>query len=109
VIERDLRVQYLIEAYRRLATATERKETDATYFADLDSAIVDVQLFGSANQILAAQKFAKQLAEHRMAQLTELLASLRDDLRVELRLERVKGPIVVLRPTFEAKEKNDSS
>lgn len=24
---RDLRVQYLIEAYRRLATATERKET----------------------------------------------------------------------------------
>lgn len=32
---RDLRVQYLIEAYRRLAKATERKETDAAYFADL--------------------------------------------------------------------------
>ena len=39
---RDLRVQYLIDAYRRLATATERKETDASYFADLDSALVDV-------------------------------------------------------------------
>jgi hypothetical protein len=97
---RDLRVQYLIEAYRRLATATERKETNAEYFADLDSAIVDVQLFGSAHQIAAAQKFAKQLAEHRMAQLSELLASLRDDLREELKLERVEGSIGVLRPTF---------
>jgi hypothetical protein len=102
---RDLRVQYLIEAYRRLATATERKETDADYFADLDSAIVDVQLFGSAEQIAAAQKFAKQLAERRMAQLSELLASLRDDLREELKLERVEGSIMVLRPTFDAKEK----
>ena len=96
----------MIEAYRRLATAAERKETDEEYFADLDSAIVDVQLFGTADQIAAAQKFAKQLAQHRMAQLSELLASLRDDLREELKLERVEGPIVVLRPTFDAKEKN---
>jgi hypothetical protein len=106
---RDLRVQYLIEAYRRLATATERKETNAEHFADLDSAIVDVQLFGSADQIVAAQKFAKRLAEHRVAQLSELLASLRDDLREELKLECVGGSIVVLRPTFDAKEKNDLS
>jgi hypothetical protein len=102
---RDLRVQYLIEAYRRLATATEREETGAAYFADLDSALVDVQLFGSADQIAAAQKFAKQLADHRAAQLSELLASLRDDLREELKLESVEGPLVVLRPTFDAKEK----
>jgi hypothetical protein len=102
---RDLRVQYLIGAYRRLATATERKETDAAYFADLDSALVDVQLFGSADQIAAAQRFAKELAEHRAAQLTELLASLRDDLREELKLNRVKGPLVVLRPTFDEKKK----
>jgi len=88
---RDLRVEYLIEAYRRLATATERKETNAEYFADLDSAIVDVQLFGSADHILAAQKFAKQLAEHRMAQLSELLASLRDDPREEVEVGARRG------------------
>lgn len=104
---RDLRIQYLIEAYRRLATATERKLTDASYFADLDSAIVDVQLFGSENQIAAAQEFAKELAEHRMAQLGELLASLRDDLREELKLERVEGSLVVLRPTFDEKRKDN--
>jgi hypothetical protein len=102
---RDLRVQYLIEAYRRLAIATERKDINADYFADLDSAIVDVQLFGGADQIATAQRFAKQLAEQRMAQLSELLASLRDDLRQELKLERVEGSIVVLRPTFDAEEK----
>jgi hypothetical protein len=102
---RDLRVQYLIEAYRRLATATERKETDASYFADLDSALVDVQLFGSGEQIAAAKKFAKELAEHRAAQLGELLASLRSDLREELKLERVEGSLLVLRPTFDEKKK----
>ena len=102
---RDLRVQYLIEAYRRLATATNRKETDAAYFAGLDSALVDVQLFGSACQITAAQEFAKQLAAQREAQLGNLLSSLRNDLRKELKLESVEGPIVVLRPTCDAKEK----
>jgi hypothetical protein len=102
---RDLRVQYLIEAYRRLATATERKETNAEYFADLDSAIVDVQLFGTPDQIAAAKKFAKELAEHRTAQLTELLASLRDDLREELKLDPVEGSLVVLRPAFDEKKK----
>lgn len=104
---RDLRVQYLIGAYRRLATARERKETDAAYFADLDSALVDVQLFGSPGQIAASQKFAKELAEHRAAELSELLASLRNDLRDELKLERVDGPLVVLRPTFDPKKRND--
>jgi hypothetical protein len=83
---RDLRVQYLIEAYRRLATSTNRQETDTAYFASLDSALVDAQLFGSEGQIAAVQEFAKQLAEQREAQLDKLLSSLRNDLRKELKL-----------------------
>ena len=43
---RELRVSYLIEAYRRLATATNRTGIDGPYFVNLDSAIVDIQLFG---------------------------------------------------------------
>jgi hypothetical protein len=42
----------------------------------------------------ASKKFAKELGEHRVAQLAELLASLRDDLREELKLDRVEGPLV---------------
>jgi len=87
-----------------LATATNREKTDAAYFAGLDSALVDVQLFGSESQIAAAQEFAKQLAEHRQAQLDKLLSSLRNDLRKELKLESVEGPVVVLRPTFNNKD-----
>jgi hypothetical protein len=103
---RDLRVSYLIEAYRRLATAANRKETDASYITALDSAIVDVQLFGSADQISAAQQFARELAELKVAQLDKLLASLRNDLRKELKLERVEGAIVILRASFDNKDKS---
>lgn len=96
---RDLRVQYLIEAYRRLASATNRTELDA-HLADLDSAMVDIQLFGSAEQIAAAQAFGRYLADHRVADLSELLSSIRNDLRQELRLVPVSGPVVVLRAKF---------
>jgi hypothetical protein len=89
-----------------LATTANRKETDASYITALDSAIVDVQLFGSADQISAAQQFARELAELRVAQLDKLLASLRNDLRKELKLEPVEGPIVTLRASFDNKEKS---
>lgn len=59
---------------------------DEAYFVGLDSALVDVQLFGSEGQIAAAQEFAKQLAERRQAQLDTLLSGLRNDLRRELKL-----------------------
>jgi hypothetical protein len=101
---RDLRVHYLIEAYRRLSTVTQQ-QLNAEYFADIDSAILDIQLFGTADQISAAQTFAEQLAEHREAQVDRLLASLRDELRDELMLGRVAGPIVCLRPNFELDRK----
>jgi hypothetical protein len=105
---RDLRVQYLIEAYSRLSTATERRETDPAHFASLDSAIVDVQLFGTSDQIAAAQTFVKHLAEHRTAQLVELLSSLRNDLRKELRLEHVEGPMWFSVPASTTKERSNS-
>lgn len=101
---RDLRVHYLIEAYRRLSAATQR-QLNAEYFADIDSAIVDVQLFGTPAQIAATQTFARQLAEHREARVDALLASLRDELRDELKLGHVRGPIVCVRPTFEEQNK----
>ena len=94
----------MIEVYRRLATATNRSQPNASYFADLDSAIVDVQLFGSADQIAAAQKFSKELAQHRAASLDELLASLRYELREELKLDRVDGSVLVLRASFDAEK-----
>ena len=93
---RDLIVQHLIDAYRQLAKATNRVELDL-HLAHLDAAIVDIQLFGNAEQIAAAQAFARQLADHQVADLGNLLSSLRNELRQELRHADIAGPVVVLR------------
>jgi hypothetical protein len=70
---RDLRAQYLIDAYRRLEAAGHRPLVPP-YSSDMESAVADVQLFGSTIQVAAAQKFAFEMAEHGHASLDNLLA-----------------------------------
>ncbi len=91
----DLRVQYLIEAWRRLENASNRK--DSSWYGDLEKAIADIQLFGSRRQVESAQRFAEEFARFRGASLDELLEDLRRDLRKELRLEIVPPNIKYLR------------
>jgi hypothetical protein len=93
---RDLRVQYLIEAYRRLVTASNRNPSQSQ-FEDLESAVDDIQLFGTPKQVAAAQEFARRMAEDREAPLDMLLADLRADLRKELKLDPIEGDRVFLR------------
>ena len=93
---RDLRVQYLIEAYRRLESAAHR--TDLSAFArDLESALTDVQLFGTGRQVQLAHEFAESMARDHTAALDPLVADIRSELRSELRLEAVPDRIVVFR------------
>ncbi len=92
---RDLRVQYLIEAWRRLENASNR--SDKLRSSDLEAAIADIQLFGSPRQIELAQKFTEDFANTRSAGLDELLEDLRQDLRKELRLETVPKSMKYLR------------
>jgi hypothetical protein len=80
---RDLRVQYLIESYRRLQAASNRPIEDPRA---LESAVADIQLFGSPEQAELARKFAREIAIHRHGDLAHLLASLKNDLRTELDL-----------------------
>lgn len=49
---RDLRVQYLIEAYRRLEAAG-RCPLVPPYSSEMESAVADVQLFGTSEQVAA--------------------------------------------------------
>jgi hypothetical protein len=79
--KRDLRIQYLIEAYRRLESATNRTNAATE---DLESAVADIQLFGSPKQIILVREFSTQFAAEGGAGLKELLESLRADLRKEL-------------------------
>ena len=93
---RDLRVQYLIEAYRRLVTASNR-DPSPSQFVDLESAVDDIQLFGTPKQVAAAQEFARKMAQHHEASLGGLLADVRADLRKELKLDPIEGNRVFLR------------
>jgi hypothetical protein len=92
---RELRVQYLIEAYRRLEAASNANLKEKR--GDVESAIADIQLFGTLQQIQLAIKFADELSQKRVASLDELLIHLRKDLRAELQLEKTPSNIKYLR------------
>lgn len=91
----DTRVQYLMEAWRRLESASNR--SDDSRSGDLEAAIADIQLFGNPRQIELAQKFVGDFADTGRANLDELLNDLRQDLRKELRLETVPKNMKYLR------------
>jgi hypothetical protein len=85
---REIRVDYLIRAYRRLEAGACRGPIDASdYGRDFESAIADIQLFGTNDQVRLAKEMAAAIAEHtKGASAGPLLLSLRDALRKELDL-----------------------
>ena len=93
---RDLHLQYLISAYRNLESASNRELTSTTA-SELESAVADIQLFGTANQVRLARGFATSFAQAGKASLDELLEELRRDLRAELQLDEVPRAMKFLR------------
>ena len=95
----ELRVQYLIEAYRRLEYIADRPaiKIDGDKRHDVESAIADIQLFGSPDEIRLAIKWAGDVAGTGKGTVKDLLKELRRDLRKELQLEDVDEVIHYLR------------
>jgi hypothetical protein len=93
---RDLRVQYLIKAYRRLEFAGNRPLTEEVA-PELERAVADIQLFGTPKQVELVQTFALGFAENKRHSLDPLLNDLRRELRNELNLESVQTGIKYLR------------
>jgi len=94
--KRDLQIQYLIEAYRRLERASNRAKKYENN-AELESAIADIQLFGTVDQVNLAQKFSLDIAHNSHASTDDLLKDIRTELRKELGLKEVSPGIVYLR------------
>lgn len=92
---RELRTKYLIEAFRRIEAASNRKEEKDK--RDFESAMADIQLFGTENQIQLAQDFMKEMADKSGALVDGMLEQLRKDLRRELNIEHVEKKIIVFR------------
>jgi len=96
---RELRVHYLIDAYRKLENAGNREASIRDYADAFESAVADIQLFGSPEQVKLARKFALDFAAQGAATLDPLLNSLRADLRQELQLPPLEESITYLRIT----------
>jgi Tfp pilus assembly protein PilO len=99
---RKLRVNYLLEAYRKLEGAANPSNPKLKR-DQLESAIADIQLLGSPLQVKMASEFARSLADTRsladnsQSSLDDLLFNLRESLRKELHLEGVNEKIIFLR------------
>lgn len=89
----DLRIQYLLSAYRTLADTSHRDlDPSSANARSFEQGLADIQLLGSNDQAEMAVAVGKALSERGEARLDELLLSLRDDLRDELKLEPSTRP-----------------
>lgn len=96
---RDIRIHYLTSAYQRLANASMRPPSkNFPYFKDMESAIADIQLFGTEKQIEIANAFMEEFQKTNKGSLDSLLNDLRNDLRNELELTKLKDNVRWFRP-----------
>lgn len=93
--KKEIRINYLIQAWRLLEAASNRNNNNLS--SNIETAIADIQLFGTKKQIELAQKFAEEIATHKSSSSLELLILLREDLRNELKLEKVPNKFKFLR------------
>ena len=95
---REIRLNHLIDAYRKLESASNRPMTpDSEHARNIESAIADIQLFGSVRQLELAQIAAKTFAKIGEVSFNDLLNDLRDDLRNELDPDTLSSRRQVLR------------
>jgi hypothetical protein len=97
--QRDIRVSYLIEAFRVLAKRANlpKGRSPLELAPQIESALADIQLLGTQEQIKAAMHFAKAEASHQLISMDDLLKTFRAELRQELALPPIDEPIWNLR------------
>ena len=98
--QRDMRIQFLLEAYRRLEAAANRPESGKEEQDRFESALADIQLLGTKTQIEELMRFSEQWnSAGGTASINPLLELLRTHLREELDLEKEIPDIVIFRFT----------
>ncbi len=93
---REIKINYLIDAYRKLANGVQRSPSIAAYHRDLESAVADIQLFGSKEDIdilIDELNKAKDTANHVLLNVDVILNKLRNSLRKEIKLEEVDSNV----------------
>ena len=93
---RDMQIEYLFAAYRRLESNVNRTLT-CERAVEIESACADVQLLGTPHQIELVQTCMNQLRNTGKAKFDDVLYDLRKTLRRELKLPPVEERFQILR------------
>ena len=102
----ELRVKYLLEAYRKLEASVE-SEVSRDNLDILESAISDIQLLGSPEQVDKVLTWSSQFSDgsiQKDVNLQDLLEDLRVSLRKELGLKRIDKKIRHVKFTLASEE-----
>jgi hypothetical protein len=83
--KKEMRVGYLVEAFRKLEKGASPPANDYSA-GDFESAISDIQLFGSSSQVKLAHNFCEAASKGDGSLLQDLLENIRTELRKELAL-----------------------
>ena len=95
---RELRIQYLLDAYRRLEKNANRQLKSVDEDREFESAIADIQLLGTTEQLNALNGFLEDTkAKDGARNINYLLGALRTDLRSELELESDSKKVMIFR------------
>jgi hypothetical protein len=89
---REQRLGYLVSVFRALSKANHHPRLYEVA-DEVEQAIVDLQLFGTPEQVRLARKFATDLANAQEADMDALLNELRDSLRKELGRKPITGNV----------------
>lgn len=96
--QREMRIQFLLEAYRRLESAANRPEAGKEEQDKFESALADIQLLGTKPQVEELMRFlAEWNSAGGKASINPLLELLRTHLREELHLEKKVPGIKIFR------------
>lgn len=107
----ELRIKYLLEAYRKLESSIEQ-EVSRENLSVLESAISDVQLLGTPEQVdkvLAWSDQFKGKERQKDVNLQDLLEDLRASLRKELGLRPIDKKITHVKFTLASEAKKEQS
>lgn len=95
--QREVRLEYLVTAYRNLEQGINReRKTEEQNFA-FESAIADIQLLGTPEQVKLIKEFSVAHAAGNKGNMEAVLESLRNDLRQEIGLQELEIDFFTLR------------
>ena len=88
---KELRLEYLLAAYRRLEMSANRSDKSEQQKLDFESAIADIQLLGTSEQVETVETFCREQAETGISNIELVLNLLRQDLRSEVGLKQLES------------------